>query len=252
VLRSNKLVPQSRFRLYLTGRQRAVHNTDLPNRMSAAQRKQNRPHAAARRGPMPAFVEPMRPSLASKPFSDPAYLFELKLDGWRAFCFLRDRKAHLVSRRRNSLNERFPELRDIGELITAKTALIDGEVVALDQDGLPRFDALRSRRRNCLVVFYAFDLLHLDGYDLTSCPLIKRKTLLKHILPKDNTGRIRFTDHVLGNGEAFFQKVEALNLEGMVMKRKDSVYSEFQSRAWLKVRTNAGKTTIEKRIENWG
>jgi bifunctional non-homologous end joining protein LigD len=220
--------------------------------MSAAQRTQKRPHAAARRCALPAFIELMRPALAAKPFSDPAYLFELKLDGWRTLCFLRDGKAHLVSRRRNSLNERFPELRDIGELIKAKTALIDGEVVALDHDGLPRFDALRSRRRNCSVVLYAFDLLYLDGYDLTACPLIKRKTLLKHILPKDNTGRIRFVDHIIGNGEALFEKIEALSLEGMVMKRKESVYSGLQSRDWLKVRTSAGKTTIEKRMETWG
>jgi len=107
---------------------------------------------------------------------------------------LREGKAHLVSRRRNSLNERFPELRE--------------------------FDALRSRRRKCSVVLYAFDLLHLDGYDLTACPLIKRKALLKKILPKDNTGRIRFTDHVIGNGEALFRKVEALNLECVMMKAR--------------------------------
>ncbi len=117
------------------------------------------------------------------------WLFELKLNGWRTPCLLRDGKTHLLSRRRNSLNERFPQLRDIGELIKAKTALIDGEVVASDQDGLPQFDALRSRRRNCSVVLYAFDLLYLDGYDLTGCPLIKRKALLKRILPKDNTGK---------------------------------------------------------------
>ena len=220
--------------------------------MSAAQRKQNRPHVAARRAAMPAFVEPMRPTVAAKPFSDPAYLFELKLDGWRTLCFLRDNKAHLVSRRRNSLTERFPELRDIGELIKAKTALIDGEIVALDQDGLPRFDALRSRRRNCSIVLYAFDLLHLDGFDLTGCPLLTRKALLRRILPKNNTGRIRFTDHIIGNGEALFQRVEALNLEGIVMKRKDSVYSGLPNRDWLKVRTSAGKTTIAKRIETWG
>ena len=130
--------------------------------------------------------------------------------------------------------------------------MIDGEVVALDQDGLPRFDALRSRRRDCSVVFYAFDLLHLEGFDLTNCPLLARKALLRRILPKDNTGRIRFTDHVIGSGEALFQKVEALNLEGMVMKRKDSLYSGLRSRDWLKVRTSAGKTTIENRIETWG
>jgi bifunctional non-homologous end joining protein LigD len=194
----------------------------------------------------------MRPTLAAKPFTDSGWLFEPKWDGWRTLCLLKDGKAHLVSRRRNSLNERFPELRDIAEAIKAKTALIDGEIVALGEDGLPQFDALRSRQRKCSVVLYVFDLLHLDGYDLTACPLIKRKALLKQILPKNNTRRIRFTDHIIGNGEGLFAKLEALNLEGMVMKRKDSVYSGLQSRDWLKVRTFAGKTTIQKRIETWG
>jgi len=201
---------------------------------------------------MPTFVEPMRPTLAAKPFSDSGWLFEPKWDGWRTLCFLRRGKVHLLSRRKNSLNERFPELREIGKLIKAETALIDGEIVALDKAGLPQFDALRSRRLKCSVVFYAFDLLHLDGFDVTTCPLIKRKALLKKILPKDNTGRIRFTDHIICNGEALFKRVEALNLEGIVMKRKDSVYSRLQSCDWLKVRTNAGKTAIEKRIETWG
>ena len=194
----------------------------------------------------------MRLLLAAKPFSNSAWLFEPKWDGWRSLCFVRDCKTHLVSRRRNSLNERFPELRELAEVIKAKAALIDGEIVALDENGLPQFDALRQRRRKCAVVFYAFDLLHLDGYDLTSCPLIRRKALLKRILPRDNTGRIRFTDHIAGNGEGLFQKVEALNLEGIVMKRKDSVYSRLPNRDWLKVRTSRGKVTIQKRFELWG
>jgi bifunctional non-homologous end joining protein LigD len=130
--------------------------------------------------------------------------------------------------------------------------LIDGEVVALGEDGLPQFDALRFRRgRKCSIVFYAFDLLHLDGFDLTACPLIKRKALLKRILPKDNTGRIRFTDHIAGNGEHLFDKLEALNLERMVMKRKESVYAFARCRDWLKVKTIAGKMTMRKRIETW-
>jgi bifunctional non-homologous end joining protein LigD len=201
---------------------------------------------------MPTFVEPMRPALTAKPFSNSTWLFEPKWDGWRTLCFLHDGKVRLVSRKRNSLNERFPELRDIGRFIKSQTALIDGEIVALNENGLPQFDALRSRRRNCSVVFYAFDLLHLSGFDLTACPLIKRKALLKRILPKGNTGRIRFTDHIAGNGKALFEKLEALNVEGMVMKRKDSMYSGLKTRDWLKVRTSSGKTTIQKRIETWG
>ncbi len=87
----------------------------------------------------------------------------------RTLCFVRDGKVHLVSRRKNSLNERFPELREIGKVIKAKAALIDGEVVAVGEDGLPQFDALRFRRgRKCSIVFYAFDLLHLDGFEMRS------------------------------------------------------------------------------------
>jgi len=89
----------------------------------------------------------------------------------------------------------------------------------------------------------------LDGFDLTGCPLIRRKALLRRILPKDNAGRIRFTDHIAGNGERLFEKLEALNLEGMVMKRKDSVYAFTRCRDWLKVKTVAGKLTMQKRIE---
>jgi bifunctional non-homologous end joining protein LigD len=160
-------------------------------------------------------------------------------------------KLVAVSRRRNSLDERFPELRDIGKVIKAEAALIDGEIVALGEDGLPRFDSLRSRGHKYSIVFYAFDLLHLDGFGLTACPLIKRKALLRRILPKDNTGPIRFTDHISGNGKGLFERLEALSLEGMVMKRKDSIYSFSRCRDWLKVKTVAGKATMLKRIENW-
>jgi len=171
---------------------------------------------------------------------------------WRATCFVKEGEARFVSRRRNSLNERFPQLNHVTETIKANGAVLDGEIVALDKDGLPRFDALRSRRTGVAIVFYAFDLLYLDGFNLTACPLIQRKALLRSILPKDNTGRVRFTDHISGSGERLFEKLEALHLEGMVMKRKGSVYSFMRCRDWLKVKTLAGKMTMQKRIESWG
>src|SRR5262249_51146262 len=89
-------------------------------------------HVSAKKGAMPRSLEPMLPSLVGKPFSSSGWLFEPKWDGWRTLCFLRDGKAHLVSRRKNSLTERFPELKDIGKLIRAKSAILDGEIVALD------------------------------------------------------------------------------------------------------------------------
>ncbi len=160
---------------------------------------------------MLAQFEPMLPMLVHKPFSDQQWLFEPKWDGWRATCFVRDGEARFVSRRHNSLSERFPQLKQVGKNIHAATAILDGEIVALDAKGLPRFDGLRSRHPNTSIVFYAFDLLYLDGFDLSECPLVKRKELLRSILPKDNTGRIRFTDHVSGSGERLFEKLEGLN-----------------------------------------
>lgn len=142
-------------------------------------------HKAAVRAPMVRHFEPMLPTLVQKPFSSQQWLFEPKWDGWRAICFVKDGEAHFISRKQNSLNERFPQLKNAGKVIQATTAVLDGEIVALDEKGLPRFDGLRSKRTRSAVVFYAFDLLYLDGYDLSRCPLIKRKELLRKILPKE-------------------------------------------------------------------
>ena len=219
--------------------------------MPRTKRKPRKFPKAAVAAPMPTQFAPMLPTLVHKPFSGQEWLFEPKWDGWRATCFVKDGEARFVSRKRNSLNERFPQLKHVGELIKATTAVLDGEIVALDKDGLPHFDSLRSRRSDTSIVFYAFDLLYLDGFNLTACSLVQRKALLKSVLPKDNTGRVRFTDHVTGNGERLFEKLEALKLEGMVMKRKDSVYAFMRCRDWLKVKTTAGRLTMKKRIENW-
>src|SRR5262249_6558462 len=104
----------------------------------------------AKAAPMPPSLELMRPILATKPSSDSAWLFEPKWDGWRTLCFVRDGKVHLVSRPKNSLNDRFPQLREMGNAIKSNAAVIDGEIVALGEDGRPQFDALRLRRgRKC-------------------------------------------------------------------------------------------------------
>jgi len=97
----------------------------------------------------------MLPTPAKLPFSDPQWLFEPKLDGFRALCFLHRGKVRFVSRNRRSLNQRFPELQEISELIKAESAIIDGEIVALDHSGKPSFDALRYRKRKGAIAFYA-------------------------------------------------------------------------------------------------
>jgi len=102
-----------------------------------------------------------------------------------------------------------------------------------------------SQRQAVLDSLHAFDLLYLDGFNLTQCPLLARKKALKKILPKRNTGRVRFTDHIADRGEPLFEQIEALKLEGMMMKRKDSVYAFRRSRDWLKVKTVAGRLVMQ-------
>jgi bifunctional non-homologous end joining protein LigD len=173
--------------------------------------------------PMPSVVEPMQPSLMRLPFSGPDWLFEPKWDGYRAICFVDNGSARFVSRNKRSLTEKFPELQTIVGEIRSKQAVFDGEIVALDEKGMPSFGGLQSRRRRGVVesqvVFYAFDLLFSDGRNLSNMPLLNRKRRLKKVLSKGALGRIRYTDHVLGEGEEFFEELERLGLEGMVAKK---------------------------------
>ena len=96
---------------------------------------------------------------------------------------MQDGKVRFVSKNKKSLNERFPDLRSIGKSIRATAAILDGEIVALDKKGVPCFDGLRSRKTasECVIVFYAFDLIYLDGRDLTKSPLVSRKSALQKI-----------------------------------------------------------------------
>ncbi len=218
-------------------------------KVKAPKRKANR---VSRQGSaMPSSLEPMLPTPVKLPFSDPAWLFEPKWDGFRALCFLKGGKVRFISRNKHNLTQRFPELQEIASLVRAKTAIIDGEIVALDRNGKPSFDALRYRQHRGAIVFYAFDLLHLDGEDLSQYPLLARKTALRRILRKARIGRIRYTEYIETDGERLFKELEAMQLEGMVAKRKDSVYAFTRSRLWLKVKTSTGRAEMLKRVENW-
>ncbi|HZI85497.1 MAG TPA: hypothetical protein VFD48_01595 [Pyrinomonadaceae bacterium] len=203
--------------------------------------------------PFPSIVQPMLPTLSKTPFSNPDWLFEPKWDGYRAICFVRGDEVRLVSRRRNDLTGKFPVLQSLAESIKATSAVLDGEIVALDGNGLPCFDALRSLRRasECVIVYYAFDLLYMDGRDLTSRPLIERKAALKRILPRGTKPRIRYTDHIVGKGEELLVELEKRQLEGMVAKRAESLYVGGRTRDWLKIKTAAGREEMRKRSEAW-
>jgi bifunctional non-homologous end joining protein LigD len=199
-------------------------------------------------------VQPMLPTLAKAPFSNPNWIFEPKWDGYRAICFLENGSVQFASKNRKSLTQRFPDLQRIPKSIKADTAILDGEIVALDKKGLPCFAGLRSGRvaNECVIVFYAFDLIYLNGHDITQKSVVERKVILKRILPKQDAGRVRYTEHIAGDGERLFRELEKRKLEGMVAKRADSLYVGGRTRAWLKIKTKAGKEEMHVRSETWG
>jgi bifunctional non-homologous end joining protein LigD len=196
---------------------------------------------------MPEVLRPMLATLVDHAFSDPDWLFETKWDGIRAVCFLNNGAPRFVSRNQNDLTAQYPELSNIAGSIDGKRVVLDGEIVALDEHGVSKFQLLQPRmgRKNraeierltakTRLVYYVFDLLHLDGFDLTSCALLDRKKTLEAILgPARN---LRLSDHIIEHGEQLYEQIARVPLEGMIAKRLDSLYVQKRSRDWLKIKT---------------
>lgn len=196
--------------------------------------------------PMPARIRPMLATSVDHAFDNPDWLFEIKWDGYRAVTFIEEGASRLVSRNQNDLTAQFPELSDLPKLVKAQRAVLDGEIVALDEQGRPSFSLMQQRtgyqpgKRRVIasegvpVVYYAFDLLYLDGYDLRRVGLEKRKELLKSILKKE--GVVRFSDHYPEKGRELFKVAGQSGLEGILAKKRDSLYLEERSRDWLKIK----------------
>jgi bifunctional non-homologous end joining protein LigD len=199
---------------------------------------------------MPQSIHPMLATLVAEPFTNPEWLFEVKWDGYRALAFIRDGAVRLVSRNQNDLTAQYPELRDLPASIGAESAIVDGEIVALDEQGRPSFSQMQQRagmtgmrrhapNREIPVQYYAFDLLYLGGYDLMRVDLEERKRLLSEVLTRGE--RVRYSDH-FDDGLQLFDAAKAQQLEGIVAKRRKSCYETRRSREWLKVK-------ITRRIE---
>lgn len=182
---------------------------------------------------MTALYEPMLATPWPKSFSNPDWFFELKWDGYRALAYLGEGRASLRSRRGLDLGHRYPEL---AKLVSPRPAVIDGEIVAMGDDGKPSFFLLGRAPAQ----FIAFDLLFLDG-DRTDLPFEERRRLLESL---ELSGPVVVTDLVPEAGEALFEAVEEQGLEGVVAKRSGSRYHPGRrSPDWRKVvcrRTTTG------------
>lgn len=192
----------------------------------------------ARRKAMPSSLAPMLPSLAEQPFSNPDWLFEPKLDGYRIIAIVRDRSVRLISRRGLDVTAQFPRLSEPLAKQPHADLVLDGEIVALNERGAPSFQHLQDRGRDpgLELIYYVFDLLYLDGYDLQAVPLEQRKALLEtHVVSSDG---VRLVDYVAGDGKALYEAALENGLEGVIGKRRDSRYEVGRrSSAWLKVKS---------------
>jgi bifunctional non-homologous end joining protein LigD len=194
---------------------------------------------------MPIAIHPMLATSVEKPFDDPEWLFEIKWDGYRAIAFITKGKVRLVSRNQNDLTAQYPELENLAASIKAETAILDGEIAALDENGRSSFSLMQQRtgirergrrtasRPDIPVLYFVFDLLYLDGYDLRRLPLERRKTILAEIT--DVSGNVRYSDH-FPQGKALFDVAKRKGLEGILAKRRDSYYEERRTQAWLKIK----------------
>ena len=189
--------------------------------------------------PMPDAIEPMAATLATKPFRDEDWLFEIKWDGFRVQAHVDHGRVRTYTRNLNDAATYFPRLLEpAAKWIAAEQAIVDGEVVALEDDGRPDFGLLQTKlgqKSAAGLVYQAFDLLYLDGRSLIDVPLEDRKRLLRSVLQEHP--RVRYASHVETEGVVFFEAAKANGVEGMVAKLRRSRYEPGRrSSAWLKIK----------------
>jgi bifunctional non-homologous end joining protein LigD len=194
----------------------------------------------ARKRPMPGFVGPQLATLVDEPPKGAEWLHELKFDGYRMVCHLSRGQVSFWSRNQKDWTEKFPNLVKATKAFPAINAILDGEVVIVDKAGRSSFQNLQQSMRisgTAAFVFQIFDLIYLDGYDLTAAPLVQRKLLLEELLVSiKGTTPLRYSEHVEGNGQEFFKRACEYKIEGIISKLADSPYQSTRNRNWLKVK----------------
>src|SRR5579871_2573730 len=205
---------------------------------------------------MPGKIEPMLATLSDKPFSDANWLYEIKWDGVRAMARIAGGEVTLRSRANIDITKRYPELANLPKHFALKEAIVDGELVALDDAGHSSFERLQERMHvrapsekliaSTPVVYFAFDLLYCDGYDLREAPLAQRKELLRRLIYPSQL--VRFADHQVEHGKELYELAKQHGLEGIVAKRMDSIYVSDRSASWLKLKVTQ---TVDAVVGGW-
>jgi bifunctional non-homologous end joining protein LigD len=196
------------------------------------------PERSMPKKPLPQFVAPMQASSVKKPFDSPDRIFETKLDSYRAIAVIDPSgKTRIWSRNQLPLEQKFPTIRDAVEGLNLRSTILDGEIVALDDEGVPRFQLLQKwqKRPTVPVVYYQFDLLWDNGRDLISKSVVQRRERLQEIITP--VAGIQVGGYIEKRGIELFHLAKEKGLEGIIAKRKTSTYQlGRRSPDWLKIK----------------
>jgi bifunctional non-homologous end joining protein LigD len=184
----------------------------------------------------PGFIPPQLPSLTDQPPEGADWIHEIKHDGYRTMLTVERGTARAYTRNGHDWSDRYPGIIASARKLPCRSAILDGEVIVQDARGVSDFEALQAALRSqpAQLIFYAFDLLHLDGKDLREKPLIERCTKLKRLIEQDPV--IQFSEEFIGDAAAFFHACAAHELEGIVSKLATSRYRSGRSKTWLKTK----------------
>lgn len=199
----------------------------------------------ARKDKLSKPIKPMLAKLAKEAFDSSDWLFETKWDGYRIIAEIKEGTVRLYSRNGNNLTKRYPlvtkELEAIGH-----DAVLDGELVMLDNKGIPRFQWIQKYERNKdkgYLAYYVFDMLELNGYSMIDLPLKDRKSLIKDVIGDSN--RVRYSQHIEEKGQKLFKEKNEAGFEGIIAKKRDSKYNPgARSDSWLKIKGTKGQEAI--------
>jgi len=207
--------------------------------------------AGAKKAKLPAFVQPQLATLVDSVPQGDEWLHEIKFDGYRILCRIDNKHARFLTREAQDWTGRFGALVEAAQGLPLRQAFLDGEVVALEENGTTNFQLLQNsikQNNTATLVYFVFDLLYLDGSDLTRSPLRERKKILEQILKpkraKKAPNSLRYSEHWIGQGDELYQESCRKGLEGIISKKADQPYRSGRGRDWLKIKCSKNQEFV--------
>jgi len=207
------------------------------SKKSAVKKEKGGLESGGKKAKMPTDIKPMLATLVDKPFNSKDWIFEIKWDGYRALTYCNKEDVDLISRNKKPFKDKYGPVKKALQQLQLN-AVLDGEIVAVDENGLANFQLLQNWQNNAAALqYFVFDILWLEGKDLTQLPLVERKSLLRRLLPEDDA-IVRYSDEVEEKGIPFFDAAMKQGLEGVMAKRKQSVYkADSRTEDWVKIKS---------------